>query len=58
MEKHIQRSQMVEWLATERLAFDMRDFYPSITEKLPCKAMDFANSYQPISTQKHDNHPC
>ena len=32
----------------------MCDFYPSITEKLLCKALDFANSYRPISAQERD----
>ena len=27
------------------ICFDVCDFYPSITEKLLCKALDFANSY-------------
>ena len=32
----------------------MCDFYPSITEKLLCKALDFANSYRPISTHERN----
>ena len=36
------------------ICFDMSDFYPSITEKLLCKALNFANSYRPISAQERD----
>ena len=32
----------------------MCDFYLSITEKLLCKALDFAYSYRPISAQERD----
>ena len=32
----------------------MCDFYPSITEKLLRKAMDFANNYRPISEHERD----
>ena len=36
------------------ICFDVCDFYPSITEKLLRKALDFANSYRPISTHDRD----
>ena len=36
------------------ICFDVCDFYPSITEKLLCKALDFANSYRPISQHERD----
>ena len=36
------------------ICFDVCDFYPSITEKLLCKALDFANSYRPISAHERD----
>ena len=36
------------------ICFDVCDFYPSITEKLLCKALDFANSYRPISPHERD----
>ena len=32
----------------------MCDIYPSITEKLLRKALDFANSYRPISARERD----
>ena len=36
------------------ICFDVCDFYPSITVKLLCKALDFANGYRPISAHKRD----
>ena len=36
------------------ICFDVCDFYPSITEKLLRKAMDFANNYRPISEHERD----
>ena len=36
------------------ICFDVCDFYPSITEKLLHKALDFANSYRPISEHERD----
>ena len=36
------------------ICFDVCDFYPSITEKLLCKALDFANGYRPISAHERD----
>ena len=36
------------------ICFDVCDFYPSITEKLLRKALDFANSYRPISAHERD----
>ena len=36
------------------ICFDVCDFYPSITEKLLRKALDFANSYRPISEHERD----
>ena len=36
------------------ICFDVCDFYPSITEKLLCKTLDFANSYRPISAHERD----
>ncbi|KAL9986499.1 hypothetical protein ACROYT_G000660 [Oculina patagonica] len=36
------------------ICFDVCDFYPSITEKLLCKALDFANTYRPISAHERD----
>jgi len=36
------------------ICFDVCDFYPSITEKLLSKALDFAGKYRPISSHEHD----
>lgn len=36
------------------ICFDVCDFYPTITEKLLHKALDFANSYRPISEHERD----
>ena len=36
------------------ISFDVCDFYPSITEKLLNKALDFANKYRQISKQERD----
>ena len=34
------------------ICFDVCDFYPSMNEKLPSKALDFANAYRHISKQE------
>ena len=36
------------------ICFDVCDFYPSITEKLLTKALDFANIYRPISADEKE----
>ena len=36
------------------ISFDVCDFYPSITEKLLNKALDFANKYRQISKQERE----
>ena len=36
------------------ICFDVCDFYPSITEKLLTKAVDFANIYRPISADERE----
>ena len=36
------------------ICFDVCDFYPSITEKLLNKALDFANIYRPISADERE----
>ncbi len=36
------------------ISFDVCDFYPSITEKLLNKALDFASKYRKISKQERD----
>ena len=36
------------------ICFDVCDFYPSITEKLLAKALDFANNYRPISADERE----
>ena len=54
-------SSILKWLnnlqqkeSLSFICFDVCDSYPSITEKLLCKAWDFANSYWPISAHERD----
>lgn len=54
-------SSVLEWFRNldhkENLSFicfDVCDFYPSITEQLLAKALDFANTYRPISADERE----